>query len=225
MLPTALSVVVPTYNRAHFIVEAVESILRQVDRSAQIIVVDDGSTDDTPEVLGRFGDRIDVVRQANAGIGAARNAGLARAGGARIAFLDSDDLWTDRHQPALNVALDQNPNALAAFGWVAEFTDGAEASARYQTRTQPGFMCGAMLARRELFDLVGAFRTDIKVGEFIDWMARVRDRAAGTCMVDDVVLLRRVHGQNTVLTEDGRYRGYHAILRDRLAKQREGHKA
>jgi hypothetical protein len=82
-----------------------------------------------------------------------------------------------------------------------------------------------MLARRELFDLVGAFRTDIKVGEFIDWMARVRDRAAGTCMVDDVVLLRRVHGQNTVLTDDGRYRGYHTILRDRLAKQREGHKA
>lgn len=88
-----ISVIVPTYDRGHCVAEAIDSILAQIPPAHQIVVIDDGSTDDTQAVLARYGDRIEVIAQANAGPAAARNAGLARATGDWIAFLDSDDLW------------------------------------------------------------------------------------------------------------------------------------
>jgi glycosyltransferase involved in cell wall biosynthesis len=86
-----VSVVIPTYNRARLVCVAVDSVLAQTHPEVEIIVVDDGSTDDTPERLARYGNRIRVLRQANAGVCAARNNGMARATGQFIALLDSDD--------------------------------------------------------------------------------------------------------------------------------------
>jgi glycosyltransferase involved in cell wall biosynthesis len=88
-----VSAVIPTYNRAHIICDAVESILAQTYQEIEVIVVDDGSKDDTLSRLKQYGDRIRVVSQANAGPAAARNRGIAVAQGELIAFLDSDDLW------------------------------------------------------------------------------------------------------------------------------------
>ena len=88
-----ISVVIPTYNRAGSVGEAIESALAQTREPDQVVVVDDGSTDDTSSILSTFGQRITVVTQSNAGVSAARNAGLARATGDWLAFLDSDDVW------------------------------------------------------------------------------------------------------------------------------------
>jgi glycosyltransferase involved in cell wall biosynthesis len=88
-----ISVVIPTYNRSALIARALESALGQQRPGSEILVVDDGSTDDTERVLAGYGDRIRVVRQANRGGAAARNRGVADARGEWIAFLDSDDLW------------------------------------------------------------------------------------------------------------------------------------
>ncbi|MCU0839480.1 MAG: glycosyltransferase, partial [Rhodospirillales bacterium] len=88
-----VAVVIPTYNRAHCVSEAIESVLAQTVPADEVIVVDDGSTDTTPEVLAGFGDRIIVIRQPNRGVSAARNAGIARATSEWITFLDSDDVW------------------------------------------------------------------------------------------------------------------------------------
>ena len=88
-----ISVIIPTYNRAHSIGRAVESVFAQTARPHEIIVIDDGSTDDTAEALAPYAAHIVLIRQANAGVSAARNAGLARATGAWVAFLDSDDIW------------------------------------------------------------------------------------------------------------------------------------
>ena len=93
MSEPTVSVVIPTYNRAGTVAAAIMSALEQRDIPDEIIVVDDGSSDETRDVLAAFGDRIIAVHKENSGVSGARNAGIARATGAWIAFLDSDDLW------------------------------------------------------------------------------------------------------------------------------------
>jgi glycosyltransferase involved in cell wall biosynthesis len=94
-MPAAVSVVLPTYNRAWCLARAIESVLRQTYRALELIVVDDGSTDDTPDVVSAFSDpRIRYIRLArNRGAGAARNVGVRHATGRLLAFQDSDDEW------------------------------------------------------------------------------------------------------------------------------------
>jgi hypothetical protein len=89
----SVSVIIPTYNRAHCVGEAIDSVLAQDPPADEVIVIDDGSTDGTAEVLAGYGDRITVIHQENAGSGAARTAGLRHAGCDWITFLDSDDVW------------------------------------------------------------------------------------------------------------------------------------
>lgn len=88
-----ISCIVPVYNGELYLREAIDSILAQTYRPLEIIVVDDGSTDATPDVVAGYGDRLRYIRQPNAGPGAARNHGLNLAQGEFIAFLDADDLW------------------------------------------------------------------------------------------------------------------------------------
>lgn len=88
-----VSVIIPTYNRAYIVGEAIDSVLSQTYPHVEVFVVDDGSSDNTTEVLRSFGRRIQVVRQQNAGPAAARNRALEAAQGEIITFLDSDDLW------------------------------------------------------------------------------------------------------------------------------------
>ncbi len=88
-----VSVVIPTYNRAQMVSEAVRSVLEQTFGDLEVIVVDDGSTDGTREALKPHADKIRYLRQENSGVSAARNRGIAEARGSLIAFLDSDDLW------------------------------------------------------------------------------------------------------------------------------------
>lgn len=92
-MSATFAVVVPTYNRAHHVCAAIDSILAQDSPPEEVIVVDDGSTDDTAAVLARYGDRIRVIAQPNGGVSAARNAGVAAASADWLTFLDSDDLW------------------------------------------------------------------------------------------------------------------------------------
>ncbi|HEV8435798.1 MAG TPA: glycosyltransferase [Thermoanaerobaculia bacterium] len=92
----SVSVIIPSYNYARYLGEAIDSALGQTLPPLEVIVVDDGSTDDTPHVLATYGDRIHVLRQKNAGVAVARNSGIAAARGEYIAFLDADDVWLPR---------------------------------------------------------------------------------------------------------------------------------
>jgi glycosyltransferase involved in cell wall biosynthesis len=105
-----VSVIIPTYNRAHLITEAVESVLAQTYQNFELIVVDDGSTDNTGQVLRSFGSKIQLISQNNLGVAEARNIGIKTARGVYIAFLDADDLWLPDKLSSQIGFLDQNPN-------------------------------------------------------------------------------------------------------------------
>lgn len=114
MAPPRVSAVIPTYNRGALVVRAVQSALAQTHPPDEIVVVDDGSSDDTSERLAPYLDRVKLVRQANAGGAAARNRGVQEARCPWIAFLDSDDVWDPEH-------LHRMGNAIVATGGTARF--------------------------------------------------------------------------------------------------------
>jgi GT2 family glycosyltransferase len=106
-----VSVVIPTYNRATIIGRAIESALAQTHRNIEIVIADDGSSDDTRTIVESYGPRVVYVRQANAGVSAARNFGMRHARGEFIAFLDSDDSWEPWKLEAQVAALRRHPKA------------------------------------------------------------------------------------------------------------------
>mgnify|MGYP005832491149 CR=1 FL=1 len=108
-----VSVVIPTYNRANCVGDAIRSVLEQTYKDFEIIVVDDGSTDNTPEVLAGFGDKIRIVKQENRGVSAARNAGIRIARGQWIAILDSDDVWEPKKLEVQIRDLEEHPEVVA----------------------------------------------------------------------------------------------------------------
>jgi glycosyltransferase involved in cell wall biosynthesis len=129
-----LSVVIPTWNRADLVCEAVASALEQRDGRVEVIVVDDGSTDGTADALARrFGSGVRVLRsRRRRGAGAARNAGARLASGELLAFLDSDDLWLRGKLDAELLALERFPGAEAVVSDSLNFIEGrAEDESRF----------------------------------------------------------------------------------------------
>jgi glycosyltransferase involved in cell wall biosynthesis len=168
----------------------------------EIIVVDDGSTDATPVVATCYADRIRYVRQDNAGAPTARNFGVSLARGEFFAFLDADDLWhpekLERQIARFEVLpeLDLCVTHLQNF-WVPELE---EEQARFQhhrlAEALPGYVSVTLLARRTFFEKVGPFNTVFKVGDSKDWFLRAAEQGAVIELLPDVLVYRRMHGDN-----------------------------
>ena len=134
--PVTVSVVIPTHDRGRVVVEAIESALAQTHPPLEVIVVDDGSTDETAERVGRLRDaRVRYLRRPHAGVSAARNAGIAAATGDLVAFLDSDDLWKPDKVEAEIAALARYPSAGGVFSDL-EKVDGATFVPSFMRRTR-----------------------------------------------------------------------------------------
>ena len=115
MTRPSISTVIPTFDRASLVARAVRSVLGECREGDEVIVVDDGSTDDTAQVVGGFGTRVRYLRIEHAGAGAARNAGIAAAGGDFIAFLDSDDEWVPGKLSWQRAVMESRPEILFVF--------------------------------------------------------------------------------------------------------------
>ena len=190
-LPVA--VVIPALNAERFIASAIESVLAQ--RAAlELIVVDDGSSDATREIVERYRPHARVLRSEGAGPGAARNHGIRNSESELIAFLDADDAWVAGSLALRTRALAENPAIDLAFGHTAQFRDGEPRSTPPQLHAVA--LPSAAVIRREVFRRVGMFREDLVAGEFIDWMRRAHDAGARELMLAEHVVWRRVHDDN-----------------------------
>ena len=106
-----VSVIIPNYNHAQYVGDAIWSVLTQEYRNFEIIVVDDGSTDNSREVIAQFGDKVQYIHQKNAGLSAARNTGIKASKGVLIGVLDADDMYESIFLSTLVAALQENPDA------------------------------------------------------------------------------------------------------------------
>lgn len=217
-----VSVLIPCFNAADYIGEALESVFAQNFEPHEVIVLDDGSTDWSAEIVREFGDRVRYQHQMNGGISRARNAALELATGDTIAFLDADDIWPAGSLAARAEVLSADPSLGYVYGVVEQFVSPELKepwASRHAARLGPvaaARLAGAMLIRRSAFQRVGLFDTNLRVGETHDWVARA-DRLGITAeVVPDLVLRRRLHAKNTGLTQRTRRADYLAATRATL---------
>ena len=201
-LGASISCIVPVYNGARYVAEALDSILAQTLRPTQIIVVDDGSTDTTADVVNGYAPDVTYLRQTNSGPASARNRGIAIATGDFFAFLDADDIWYADKLERQMAALNANPAAGICITYLQNFWVEELAVERDRMRDQPfakpmvGHVCQCLLARRSVFDAVGTFDEAKRVGEDIDWFMRAELAGVVKEVVTDPLVHRRIHDQN-----------------------------
>jgi glycosyltransferase involved in cell wall biosynthesis len=225
-------VIIPAYNRSQFLAAAIESVLGQSYRDFEIIVVDDGSTDGTGEVVAGYGELVRCFRQENGGAARARNTGLAQAGGEYVAFLDSDDLMLPRRLEYQVEALDRFPEAGLVHGRAVSFSGQPPVEARGAGAASPPMsvrdifeemllanriLTLTVTARRCCLDRVGGFAEGLSFGEDYDLWLRISAHHP-VAFVEAEVAAYRVHAGNisSKALLDGRQAAAHLRVLDRI---------
>jgi glycosyltransferase involved in cell wall biosynthesis len=219
--PPLVSVVVPVYNGEAFLAEAIASLLAQRHPALEIVAVDDGSTDGSAKVLRRFGDAVCYHAHEHAGVAAARNAGLQRARGELIGFLDQDDLWAEDKLAVLLPLFAADERLDAAYGLTRCVGVGARAGAPPQFDMH----LGSALFRRSLLARLGGLDETVRYfADDIDLFLRLRERKARVAYVDRVTLTYRLHGANASLNMSSPPRIFLVeVLKRSLDRRRRAH--
>lgn len=207
-----VSVIIPAYNQGHYLGEAIQSVLEQTYENLEIIVVDDGSTDDTALVVGKFADdRLRYIHQQNQGLSAARNTGIRNAKGDLLSYLDADDLFLPEKLEALQAEMKSLPDGGLIAGQAIPIDDrGVQCAKTFDRRipTEPAewvfwnpLHVGSVLVDRKWQNQVGFF--DRQLRSYEDWDMWIRMARVGCPMrwVPKPVSLYRFHTEQ--MTRDG----------------------
>ena len=185
-----VSVIMAAYNAAEHIAEALDSVLAQDWRPLETVVVDDGSTDDTAAIVGRY-PKVVYVRQDNQGPSAARNAAVERSSGEFVANFDSDDLLPPSRVSDQARYLLAHPDVGAVFGR-QEWMNAPEWMARDSVYGDvDGIPLSSVMFRREVFFELGGYDTSFVHGEDMDLLMRMRERGIEYQVIPEIVLYRR----------------------------------
>lgn len=220
-----ISVIVPAYNAGKYIGEAIKSILDQTISIHEIIVIDDGSTDNTKEVVSNFPVR--YFYQTNKGTAAALNAGIEQSSGEYLAFLDADDLWMPQRLNLQLQTFEEDPCLDMVFGLMQQFISPelpVEEQNRIEVNTTEvmvGIHKSAWLIKREAFLRVGLFAGGFLLEEFTDWYARSKEKKLREAVVQQVVAKRRIHQSNTSRVHKNIKQDYPRILKAALDRRRQ----
>ena len=196
-----VSVIIPTYNRSGLVGEAIASVLAQQDAKFEVIVVDDGSTDDTVATLGSFGAAIRRLWQPHGGVSSARNTGILAAGGEWLAFLDSDDLWLPRKLWMQLEFLSKHPEFKMCQTEEIWVRNGHKLNPKKYHKKPRGYCFPQLLERclispsavvihREVFEAVGLFDESLPACEDYDLWLRIGYRYP-IGLIDEALTIKR----------------------------------
>lgn len=234
---TLISIIIPVYNGAAYLGAALQSVLQQSYRPLEIIVINDGSTDETAAIVSTFqqglypehgAPSIHYFYQPNGGPATARNRGVAQAQGELLAFLDADDWWHPQklerqmalfaQQPALGYVVTHMCTHLEAqTSWPNSLNQ-----AHYQ-HEPPCFLPSALVVRRSVFQQIGNFDERYRYSDDADWFLRAKDAAIPFAVAPETLVYKRIHATNlshTPAMTQETLRAFHAsVQRQRQAQQ------
>jgi glycosyltransferase involved in cell wall biosynthesis len=211
-------VVIPTYNRAPMLVEAIRSVQRQTFRDWEMIVVDDGSTDETPRVIRPYLSGLVYLRQERHGVAAARNSGIQNSCGTYVAFLDSDDLWLPRKLERQLEFLESHPEVGLLYARMWSYSLDSPQKRRLEPRCVArsfeellngpnSVTTSTVLIRRDCLEKVGLFNPDLPAVEDHElWLRVARRHAIG--FLDEPLAEYRRHGASSTADPVRLYEGY-----------------
>jgi len=188
-----VSVVIPVFNGERFLREAVQSVLDQQYSALEIIVVDDGSTDNTAILARSLPEPVRYLHQTNQGPAAARNRGIEQAQGSLIAFADADDLWPAGKLESQLPLLIKDPRIDIVLGRIQQVL---LSEAQEFGETAFSVNLGSAVIRKSVFERIGLFDETMRYSEDVDWFMRARESGAAIVTIDAVTLLYRQHEQN-----------------------------
>lgn len=231
-----VSCVIPVLDGARYVAAAIESVLAQTEPPLEILIVDDGSSDDTARVVRSFGRAVTLLQQAHAGVSAARNLGVARACGAWLCFLDADDRLHPHRLAWQRMYLQARPwlefcDARSRYFWSEELStmelahDPRHAHSFWRAETAGHI--STWLVRRTVFERIGLFDETLHFSEDTDWRLRFEDGGGRIGTLPLVVSDRRLHPRNaTAVDRQGQVRGLAVAFQRsrsrRIQPRREG---
>lgn len=201
----AIDVIIPVYNGEKYIRQAIVSVQKQSWKNINIIVADDGSTDNTLSIisaLSQTDSRIKVLGLGHRGVSATLNTAISNADAAYISFLDADDLWHEEKLEKQMHALSEGTAGIC-FCMIQEFESCSPEEPRtHSARQEPmkGYFKTAFLGKRNIFATFGLFDENVAIGDFIDWFGRIIRAEEPVIMIDEVLAYRRVHQDNVTRT-------------------------
>ncbi len=197
-----ISVIIPVFNGGNFIAEAIDSVLNQTTPVDEIIVIDDGSTDNTAQLLRSYSNKIKYLFQNNLGVSAARNTGIRCAKGKYIAFLDHDDIYLpNKIADALSI-FTANPQADIVLGkWEYLFSNPIFEEIHRKkigtTKSTSGVLVGSYVFKKTVFEKIGYFDEELKFAEDVDLMMRINNSNLQVFHSDQLHLKYRSHDSNS----------------------------
>lgn len=202
-----VSVIIPTYNSGQYLCEAIDSVFEQTYHNFEILVIDDGSEDNTPELVGLYGDRVQYMRQENAGPSRARNRGILASKGSYTAFLDADDIWLPRKLEKQIELLRKAPDAALIYSGFTKFDiESDEEVSVLPENISPKNMFDRLLAdtiiclstvviRTLILKEIGGFEESLKTAEDTHLYLRIA-RNHKLAAIPEILVRRRKHKNN-----------------------------
>lgn len=217
-----ISVIIVSHNGLPYLIEAIESVRAQSTKDYELILIDDGSTDDSASIVEKRFPEVRLFKQKRWGISRARNLAHRKARGEFIAYLDADDLWeASKLEKQLRV-FEETPRLDLVYCHVEEFLDPVGGSGeRISAGIKKGYIPSALLGRRESIIRTGDYDEDLMLGMFIDWYIRAEKMGLETHMMDEVLVWRRIHGENNSIKNRLMYSEYLHVLKNTLVERRK----